>query len=165
MEFHSLEEGLDRDRHQAPLPPVDVGEELRHRPGRKDGMVDREHEKAEKLCQRLSQREMGAMRCSPKLSLILQESVFTKVREQNTLAGQVMAETSDQTYPVPTTSPEAMDKPLHSSSGKFYPCCTLLGHLQLLWGNLHPPIQAPCCRCRLFALAGLFQRLSCRKQG
>lgn len=63
MESHSLGEGLDRDKHQAPLPPVDVGEGLGHKPGRRDGMVDREHEKAEKLCQRPSQREMGAMRC------------------------------------------------------------------------------------------------------
>lgn len=56
---HSLEEGLDRDRHQAPLPPVDVGEGLGHIPGRRDGVVDREHEKAEKLCQRPSWREGG----------------------------------------------------------------------------------------------------------
>ena len=48
LHFEPQAAGLHRAGHRAPLLPADVGEGLRHRPGKRDGMLDREGGKAEK---------------------------------------------------------------------------------------------------------------------
>jgi len=43
-----------------------------------------------------------------------------------------MVRAQDQAQLVSTTSPVTLDKPPCTFLGKFYSCCHLLGHLQLL---------------------------------